>query len=41
MEYEKGSRSRFSGDGHEYHCLDYSPSYLLNPNKVLVLTRQQ
>jgi len=23
MEYEKGSKSRFAGDGHEYHCLDY------------------
>jgi hypothetical protein len=26
MEYEKGSKSRFAGDGHEYHCLDYSTS---------------
>jgi hypothetical protein len=26
MKYEKkdGDRSRFAGDGHEYHCLDYS-----------------
>lgn len=24
MEYEKGSKSRFTAGRHEYHCLDYS-----------------
>ncbi|KAK3348677.1 hypothetical protein B0T25DRAFT_457724, partial [Lasiosphaeria hispida] len=23
IKYEKGDKSRFAGDGHEYHCLDY------------------
>jgi len=22
IKYEKGDKSRFAGDGHEYHCLD-------------------
>jgi hypothetical protein len=25
-EVKGGDRSRFAGDGHEYHCLDYSTS---------------
>lgn len=24
MSYEKRDKSRFAGDGHEYHCIDYS-----------------
>lgn len=23
IKYEKGDNSRFAGNGHEYHCLDY------------------
>jgi len=26
IKYEKHDKSRFAGGGHEYHCLDYSPS---------------
>src|ERR1700712_1319710 len=26
-EVKDGDRSRFAGDGHEYHCLDYSTSH--------------
>jgi hypothetical protein len=24
--YEKKDKSRYAGDGHEYHCIDYSES---------------
>ena len=26
MKYEVHDKSRFAGEGHEYHCLDYSES---------------
>jgi len=41
--YEKkdGDRSRFAGDGHEYHCLDYStflPLFLFFPFQFIFLS---
>ena len=34
--YEVQDKSRFAGDGHEYHCIDYSTSSL-NPLPPLPL----
>ncbi len=28
--YEKKDKSRFAGDGHEYHCIDYSMFWWIN-----------
>ena len=33
MKYEVRDKSRFAGDGHEYHCIDYSE---LLPERLLM-----
>lgn len=34
--YEKKDKSRFAGDGHEYHCIDYSEFHLMHVENMLI-----
>src|SRR4051812_25278592 len=37
MKYEVGDKSRYAGDGHEYHCLDYSEIFKFLCNLSIML----